>query len=69
MKNDNYQPIGERSEFGRFANFFIKYLNGSSSMDEAFLRASSRYRRLFKSVPYKNSQRFLAEFRKVQQMN
>jgi len=69
MKNNNYQPVVERSEFGNFANFFIKYLNGSSSMDEAFIRASSRYRRLFKTVPYKNSQIFLTEFFRAQHPN
>lgn len=62
MKNETYQPSNDSSEFGRFANFFIKYLNGSSSHDEAFTRASCRYRRLFKKIPYRNSQVFLDEF-------
>jgi hypothetical protein len=66
MKHHNYQPIVETSEFGKFANFFIMYLNGSSSMDEAFIRARSRYRRLFKTVPYTNSKRFLTDFYRAQ---
>jgi len=69
MKNEMYQPIIETSEFGKFANFFIKYLNGSSSHDEAFLRASCMYRKLFKKVLYKNCDSFLAEFFRTQHVN
>jgi len=69
MKNEMYRPIIETSDFGKFANFFIKYLNGSSSHDEAFIRTSYTYRRLFKKIPYKNSQSFLAEFFRTQHVN
>lgn len=69
MKNYKYRPIVEASDFGRFANFFIKYLNGSSSHDEAFIRASFTYRKLFKKIPYKSSKVFLAEFFRTQHIN
>jgi len=62
MKNELPLSDIDTNEFGRFTKFFIKYLNGSASHDEAFVRASSRYRRLFKKVPYQNSKVFLSEF-------
>ena len=62
MNSDMYQPVVEENEFGVFANFFIKYLNGSSSQNEAFQRASCTYRKLFKKIPYRNYKAFLSEF-------
>lgn len=59
----------EANEFGKFANFFIKYLNGSASHNEAFDRASYTYRKLFKKVLYKNCDAFLAEFFSTQRVN
>ena len=69
MKNDKYRQIVETSDFGKFANFFIKYLKGSASHDEAFIRASYTYRKLFKKIPYKSSKVFLAEFFRTQHLN
>lgn len=66
MNNEMYRPVVEETEFGVFANFFIKYLNGSSSQDEAFQRASCTYRKLFKRIPYANFNLFLSEFNKTQ---
>jgi hypothetical protein len=66
MKSEMYHSIIEKGEFGEFANFFLKYLNGSSTFDEAFLRASNTYRRLFKKIPYQNCQSFLSDFYKSQ---
>lgn len=66
MKSEMYHPVIEKSEFGEFANFFLKYLNGSSTFDEAFIRASSTYRKLFKRIPYQNCQSFLSDFYKSQ---
>lgn len=66
MKSEMYHPVKEKSEFGEFANFFLKYLNGSSTFDEAFIRASSTYRKLFKRIPYQNCQSFLSDFYKSQ---
>ncbi len=69
MKSDMYHQVIEKSEFGAFSNFFLKYLNGSSSFDEAFIRASNTYRKLFKKVPYQNCQSFLSDFYKAQYDN
>ena len=69
MKNKTYQPILDRAEFGEFANFYVKYLNGSSTQNEAFIRAKSTYRKLFKKIPFKNFQSFMVEFYKTQNMN
>ncbi len=66
MKSGKYHFEIEKNEFGKFANFFIKYLNGSSSIDEAFLRAKFTYRKLFKTIPYQNCQSFLEEFHQSQ---
>jgi len=65
MKNKNFEQFIEPREFGEFTNFFLKYLNGSASHEEAFTRACNRYRRLFKKIPYENSQVFLSEFYKT----
>lgn len=64
MRNDMYRPEVENNEFSSFAYFFVKYLNGSASQNEAFLRAKSAYRRYFKKIPYANFKSFLAEFNK-----
>ena len=64
-----YRPIIETSDFGKFANFFIKYLKGSSTYDEAFVRASYTYRKLFKKIPYRSCEVFLAEFHRSQHIN
>ena len=69
MKNEMYHPVIEESEFGEFSNFFIKYLNGSSTFDEAFTRAANTYRKLFKKIPYQNCQSFLSDFYKSQYEN
>lgn len=66
MKTDKFHLLKEKTEFGKFSNFFIKYLNGSTSYQEAFARASGTYRRLFKKVPYQNYQLFLTEFARSQ---
>ena len=69
MKTENYSPAPEKSEFREFTNFFLKYLNGSASFDEAFARAASTYRKLFKNVPYQNCQSFLSDFYMTQYEN
>ncbi len=51
-----------KNDFLEFKKFFLKYLNGSATFDEAFSRATSTYRKLFKTVPYQNCQSFLTEF-------
>ena len=66
MKSENFAQVKERGEFSEFTNFFLKYLNGSASFDEAFHRATSTYRKLFKKVPYQNCQSFLSDFYKAQ---
>ena len=66
MKNDIHHPVVEKSDFGKFTDFFLKYLHGSSSFDEAFIRASNTYRKLFKTIPYQNCQSFLSDFYKSQ---
>ena len=62
MKTGNYTPVLESREFKEFASFFLKYLNGSTSFDEAFKRAVTSYKKLFKNVPYQNCQSFLSDF-------
>jgi len=62
MKTENYSSAKENGEFKEFTNFFLKYLNGSASFDEAFTRAAATYRKLFKNVPYQNCQSFLSDF-------
>ena len=69
MKSEMYHSVIEKSEFGEFSNFFIKYLNGSSTFDEAFIRATNTYRKLFKRIPYQNCQSFLSDFYKSQYEN
>ena len=69
MKNERYHLVIEKNEFSKFANFFIKYLNGSSTIDEAFIRAKYTYRKLFKKIPYQNCQSFLEEFHQSQQIS
>lgn len=69
MKPNTLQTNVDSSEFIKFADFFKKYLNGSSSQNEAFLRASYTYRKLFKKVLYKNCDSFLAEFFRTQHVN
>ncbi len=66
MNSEMYHPIIEKNEFGEFTNFFLKYLNGSTSFDEAFIRATNTYRKLFKKIPYQNCQSFLSDFYKSQ---
>ena len=69
MNNDMYKPVDESNDFGRFTNFFIKYLKGSFTHDEAFVRTSYIYRRLFKKIPYRTSRAFLNEFFRTQHIN
>lgn len=69
MENEPYRPLTDNAEFGEFANFFIKYLNGSSNQNEAFIRARCTYRKLFKKIPYSNFQSFMSEFSKSQDLN
>ena len=69
MKTANYSPTKESGEFKEFTNFFLKYLNGSSSFDEAFTRAAATYRKLSKNVPYQNCQSFLSDFYMTQYEN
>lgn len=59
----------DKNEFRNFAKFFLKYLNGSASSDEAFIRATCTYRKLFKKIPFQNSQRFFSEFNKSEFAN
>lgn len=66
MEREMINQSTERGEFGEFKNFFLKYLNGSASFDEAFVRATNTYRKLFKKVPYQNCQSFLSDFYKSQ---
>ena len=67
--SDMYSRPRVKDEFSEFANFFLKYLNGSSTFEEAYLRAASAYRKLFKKVPYQNCQSFLSDFYKTQYKN
>ena len=60
----NYSEEIDNSEFKDFADFFIQYLYGSATFDEAFARAAFTYRKLFKNVPYPNCQAFLSDFYK-----
>ena len=53
-------------EFGEFSNYFLKYLNASGTFEEAFMRATKKYKRLFKKAPYANCQSFLSDFYKSQ---
>jgi len=66
MNSEVINGTKERNEFGEFTNYFLKYLNGSASFEEAFVRATSAYRKLFKKVPYQNCQSFLSDFYKAQ---
>ena len=66
MDNEMIKQSKERTEFVEFKNFFLKYLNGSSTFDEAFIRATHAYRKLFRKVPYRNCQPFLSDFYKSQ---
>ena len=69
MKTVNYSRTKGSGEFNEFSNFFLKYLNGSASFDEAFNRAAATYRKLFKNVPYQNCQSFLSDFYMNQYQN
>jgi len=66
MESEMVNQTFEKTEFSEFRNFFLKYLNGCSSFDEAFLRAANTYRKLFNKVPYQNCQSFLSDFYKSQ---
>jgi len=69
MKNETYQSIMNQNEVGEFANFYFKYLHGSSTQNEAFLRAKCIYRKLFKKIPFKNFQSFQKEFNSLPKIN
>jgi len=69
MKSENYVQVKEKRDFSEFTNFFLKYLNGCSSFDEAFTRASNSYKKLFNKTPYQNCQSFLSDFYKAQYEN
>ena len=69
MKREMQYSTTEKREFGEFKGFFLKYLNGSASFEEAFTRAANTYRKLFKKIPYQNCQSFLSEFYKTQYEN
>lgn len=69
MKNETYRPVVERAELAEFANFYVKYLSGSASQNEAFIRAKYTYRKLFKKIPFNNFQSFLVEFKSLQHFN
>jgi len=69
MKNETYRPIMDRTELGEFANFYVKYLKGSATQNEAFIRAKCTYRKLFKKIPFNNFQSFLVEFKNLQHFN
>ena len=66
MESEVINSRAEANDYGEFTNFFLKYLNGSSSFEEAFVRATNTYRKLFKRVPYQNCQSFLSDFYKAQ---
>ena len=66
MNSTNKDLVIESNEFKEFSSFFLKYLRGSTTCDEAFLRATCTYRKLFKKIPYQNYQSFLAEFQDSQ---
>ena len=66
MKSGVYNSISEKGEFKKFTNFFLKYLNGSASFEEAFFRANNAYNRIFKKTPYQNCESFLSDFYKSQ---
>ena len=66
MNSEVMNRTKERSEFAEFANYFLKYLSGSTTFEEAFTRATAAYKKLFKKAPYQNCQSFLSDFYKAQ---
>ncbi len=66
MKSEVYNSVSHKSEFQKFTDFFLKYLNGSASFEEAYMRAASAYKRIFNKTPYQNCQSFLSDFYKSQ---
>ena len=69
MKSENYDQVREKGEFSEFTNFFLKYLKGCSSFDEAFKLATVTCTKLFNKTPYQNCQSFLSDFYKAQYEN
>ena len=66
METKTKTLTSEKSEFKKFSGFFVKYLNGSKSFEEAYARASFAYKRVFKQLPYRNCESFLSDFYKSQ---
>lgn len=52
----------EKKDFIKFRNYFLKYLDESTSFEEAFTKAKSKYNTYFKNIPYPDCQSFLSEF-------
>lgn len=61
----NYQE-SKSEEFRKFKDFFLNYLNGSATFNEAYVRATKKYSELFKKTPYQNCQSFLSDFYRSQ---
>ncbi|MCG8306625.1 MAG: hypothetical protein MI975_04480 [Cytophagales bacterium] len=66
MNTEVMNRTKEGNEFKEFTSYFLKYLNGSVSFEEAFVRATNAYKKLFKRAPYQNCQSFLSDFYKTQ---
>ncbi len=64
MEREVVIQSNEKTEFGEFKRFFLKYLKGSGSFEEAFGHAANSYRKLFNKVPYQNCQSFLSDLYK-----
>lgn len=62
----NKEFTNHTNEFGEFSSYFLKYLNASGTFEEAFIRATKTYKKLFKKAPYPNCQSFLSDFYKSQ---
>ena len=66
MNTEVINRTKERNEFAEFASYFLKYLNGSATFEEAFVRATNLYKKRFKKIPYQNCESFLSDFYRTQ---
>ena len=66
MNTEVINRTEERNEFTNFSNYFLKFLNGSSTFEEAFVRATSLYKKRFNKIPYQNCESFLSDFYRSQ---
>ena len=66
MNSEAMNHTNQNNELAEFTSYFMKYLSGSETFEEAFLRAMTRYKKLSKRAPYRNCQSFLSDFYKAQ---